>query len=272
MDNASGPPPFNFFSDRIAEIIGKTIKQQMAKSNDTDTLTPKLEQMIEQQQQTNAQLGHLVTAVGQLHKRVEENTQQITENATRSFWKKMVWEVPPVVLAVLLAFGINSWWRGLKEQQRADLAVENIISEVEKNVSTLKRSIKRNSARIPKLNSSIDILKANPDSTASIRGRGIDNLELTEAAWQTVTMSSSLTSINESFLMDAARIYDTQIRREKRIDDYIASIYSREPSFFNSSSSIELNIVFIENLVRGDESLIRISQDFLEKYDQHSEE
>ena len=271
MSSASGPS-FNFFSDRLAEIISKTIKQQMSRSDPSSTLTPKLEQMIEQQQQTNAQLGHLVTAVSQLNERVQENTQRMEANASRSFWKKMVWEVPPVVLAVLLAFGINSWWRGVREQQRADLAVESIVEEVEKNVSTLKSSIERNSARIPKLNASAQLLEEASDSLARIEGLGIDNFELTEAAWQTVVMSNSLASIDNNLLMNAAKIYDEQLGRERRIDDYIASQYSRDFSFFRSLDNIEMNVAFIENLVKKDKYLLRISREFLEKYGSNIEE
>ena len=64
MDSSS-TPPFNFFGERLAEIIKKAIKQQMSQSGGTDTLKPELKAMVEQQQQTNAQLGHLVTAVSQ---------------------------------------------------------------------------------------------------------------------------------------------------------------------------------------------------------------
>ena len=148
MDTSSGPPPFNFFGERLAEIIKKVIKQQMSQSGSTDQLAPKLQAMIEQQQQTNAQLAHLVTAVSQLNEQGQKNNRR---NARYPFWKKMALEVPPVVLAVLLAFGINSWWQGVKEQQRADLAVANVVKEIRKNRSLVETNTERNGQRLPKL-------------------------------------------------------------------------------------------------------------------------
>ena len=88
MDAQSPSPPSNFFGDRLAELIGKAIKKQMAQSNADHALKPKLAEMVEQQQQTNAQLGHLVTAVTQL-KQLQENQQRSIPTPAPSFWKKM---------------------------------------------------------------------------------------------------------------------------------------------------------------------------------------
>ena len=265
MDTSSGPPPFNFFGERLAKIIKKAIKQQMSQSGSTDQLAPKLQAMIEQQQQTNAQLGHLVTAVSQLNERVQENNRR---DARYPFWKKMALEVPPVVLAVLLAFGINSWWQGVKEQQRADLAVANVVKEIRKNMSTVEVNAEKNSQRLPKLAVSIALLKANPKDTITLEGRGIDNFELTQAAWQALVISNSLSAINENMVMDAAEIYDTQLKRESRVEEYLSSLYTRDPSFFSSLNSLIINEAFIENFLKVDRRLLKLYGEFLEKYDQ----
>ena len=268
MDSSSGPPPFNFFGERLAEIIKKAIKQQMSQSGSADQLAPKLQAMIEQQQQTNAQLGHLVTAVSQLNERVQENNQR---NARYPFWKKMALEVPPVVLAVLLAFGINSWWQGVKEQQRADSAVANVVKEIWKNMSTVEVNVEKNSQRLPKLAVSIALLKANPEDTITLEGRGIDNFELTQAAWQALVISNSLSAIDENMVMDAAEIYDTQLKRESRVEGYLSSLYTRDPSFFSSLNSLIINEAFIENFLKVDRRLLKLYGEFLEKYDHANE-
>ena len=56
----ANPNSSNFFGDRLAELISKTIKKQLAQSDKSSVLQPRLEQMVEQQQQTNTQLSHLV--------------------------------------------------------------------------------------------------------------------------------------------------------------------------------------------------------------------
>ena len=264
MDTSSGPPPFNFFGERLAEIIKKAIKQQMSQSGSTDQLAPKLQAMIDQQQQTNAQLAHLVTAVSQLNEQVQENNRR---NARYPFWKKMALEVPPVVLAVLLAFGINSWWQGVKEQQRADLAVANVVKEIRKNKSLVETNTERNGQRLPKLAASIALLEANPEDPVKLEGRGIDNFELTQAAWQALVISNSLSAIDENMVMDAAEIYDTQLKRESRVEGYLSSWYTRDPSFFSSLNSLIINKTFVENFLKVDRRLLKLYGEFLEKYD-----
>ena len=263
MDSSSGPPPFNFFGERLAEIIKKAIKQQMSQSGSADQLAPKLQAMIEQQQQTNAQLGHLVNAVSQLNERVQENNRR---NTRYPFWKKMALEVPPVVLAVLLAFGINSWWQGAKERQRADLIVVNLISEIKKNQQELERNIADNARRIPKLNALINALSVNPNDTSLVRGTGLDNYELTEAAWQTAILSNSFSAIDENIIMDAAKIYNLQLKRDDRTNEYLGSTYSRALSFFGSLDNISLHRAFLENLLQSDRNILRLYQTFLEKH------
>lgn len=223
--------------------------------------------MVEQQQQTNAQLGHLVTAITQL-KQLQEDRQRSIPTSTPSFWKKMALDVPPVVLAVLLAFGINSWWQGLKEQRQADLAVGRLVSEIEGNAATLETNLQRNAERIPKLKASIAVLEANPDDTVGLGGRGIDNIELTEAAWQMVTLSDAFGAIDEDIVLDAALIYNLQLKREIRINDYQGAVWSRDFSFHSSINDFRLNEAFIENLNSIDQQLLRLYREFLAKYDQ----
>lgn len=268
MDGSSGTLSFNFFGERLAEIIKKTIRQQMKQSGGTSELTPPLEAMVEQQRQTNEQLSRLAEAVGQLHHELQKNSQATASRrglASR-FWRKMALEVPPVVLAVLLAFGINSWWQGVKEQQRAELIVANVISEVKKNKQDLERNIADNAKRLPKLNALVEALSANPNDTSLTRHTGIDNYELTEAAWQTAILSSSFGSIDADIIMDAAKIYNLQLKRDARINEYIGSAYTRNLSFFGTLDNIILHKGFVENLIKSDRNILKLYQAFLEKY------
>ena len=264
MSKSSGSPPFNFFSDRIAEIIRQTIKQQMSRSESAE----KLAQMIEQQQQTNAQLGHLVTAVSQLNERVQTNTQRMERNAARSFWRKMVWEVPPVVLAVLLAFGINSWWQGMKEQQRADAAVASIISEIKTNIEILERNISKNEVEIEKTLSLVQKLTNGKKDSTDYRG-GIHIFTLTESAWQTATLGNSFQLIDNQLVIEAAEIYNLQLSREGRINNYFSNLFS-PASFRNDSPSVLLFLkarrAFLSNLTDNDKYILRLYREFLEEY------
>ena len=274
MDNASGPPPFNFFSDRLAEIIKKTIKSQMAQANTADRMQPTLERMVEQQQQTNAQLGHLVTAVSQLGEWVQENTQRIEHNAARRnatpLWKKMALEVPPVVLAVLLAFGINSWWQGVKEEQEATLAVESIIAEIKENDVTLKRNIAKNEAEEKIIAAKIQKIESGEGDSVNAQGP-IHMFTLTEAAWQTASLSNVFKNINRDLLMDAAEIYNKQLSREDRIDNYFSTILFSSETFQEDRQAKLIHLrarqSFLAFLTGSDQYKRRLYRQFLEKYD-----
>ncbi len=270
MDATSGPPPFNFFGERLAEIIKKTIKQQMAQSDQKDTLGPKLEQMIEQQQQTNAQLGHLVTAVSQLSERVQENTERMNQNAARRnaappFWKKMALEVPPVVLAVLLAFGINSWWQ---QRQRAQVAAEaraNIIDEVQRNLSLLEPTYEENQRRIVTMKELVQQARAYPDTL--LQSIGVSVAPATDAAWQTAHLTGAVQNLDRTFIQNAADLYGLQKEVREVLYASVAaqnSIDSYRPE--NLIPSLMADASVIENYADGSQFVIRRYRQFLEKY------
>ena len=276
MASQSSPPPFNFFGDRLADIIKQAIKQQMAQSDrqsaaEQDEPNPQVTEMIEQQQQTNAQLGHLVTAVSQLSDRMEENTREVKHNAAPPFWKKMALEVPPVVLAVLMAFGINSWWQGVKEERKADLAVESIIAEIKENDATLERNIALNEAEIEGISAKIQSIENGEGDSVDAQGP-VHIFALTEAAWQTASTSSVFQNIDKNLIMDAAEIYNLQLSREDRIDGYFFTVLSSPESFQedNQSKLIRLKTrrSFLGILLETDRTRQGDYRQFLRKYDQ----
>lgn len=267
----SNPPPFNLFGERLAELVKKTIKSQMAQADRRDTLEPKLTEMVEQQQQTNAQLGHLVTAVSQLHERVQENTQHVRHSATRPFWKKMALEVPPVVLAVLLAFGINSWWQQVKEEREAESTVVSIIAEVKENDATLERNIALNESEMDIIDAKIQEIESGRGDSVDARGP-VHIFALTESAWQAASMGGVFQNINRELVMDAAEIYNLQLSREERINSYFFSVLSSPESFQTDDQSkltrLKTRRFFLVILSESDRTRRGDYRQFLKKYDQ----
>ena len=278
MDAKSGPPPFNLFGERLAEIIKKAVKQQMAQSDQKNPLSPKLEQMVEQQQQTNAQLSHLLTAISQLNERIERSASRRNaeprnaeprnaepRNAEPPFWKKMALEVPPVVLAVLLAFGINSWWQQRQRAQVAANSKANITREVKRNLATVENNYEGNKRNIVMMKELIQQAKASPDSL--IQGTGVKVFPLTDAAWQSSYLTGAIRDLDHSFIQDAATIYGLQEDIKAELYGTLSAltgIDTYQPE--NTISSLMIETDLIKEYIGDSELIMRYYREFLEKY------
>ena len=92
----------------------------------------------------------------------------------------MLIEVPPVVLAVLLAFGINSWW----QQRRADLAAEkayrNIITELKINLGICNQIVRVEEQNLQRLETEINEVSQGDIDFEGKYGEGFFNYSVAE--------------------------------------------------------------------------------------------
>ena len=263
----ANPNSSNFFGDRLAELISKTIKKQLAQSDKSSVLQPRLEQMVEQQQQTNTQLSHLVKYASQLSDQLQENTQQVQKAATLPFWKKMALEVPPVVLAVLLAFGINSWWQQRQQVQIAAEAKKNIIDEVERNLQTLGKSYEENQRRLSKIE--VRIQRAENSFDTLVEGTGVQVFPLADAAWQTAHIIGAIQDFDPIFIQEAAYVYGLQKDIKEELFIAVSAVYDINVyKTRNILPALNIEKDIIKEYTESSEVVIRYCREFLKKYDQ----
>lgn len=256
--------PWDSVAERVAELLKHQLNKPSDQAEQQEKLSEALERLIAQQQQTNDHLQKLQSST-EAQTQAFRNWQETTRrSASKQFLRKMALEIPPVVIAVLLAFGINSWWQNLKQQRLTDIARENIIEEVKSNYFTLQKNIEDNRKRIPKIKSSLETLLENPSDTIDNAGRGIDIYTLTEAAWEAANSSGILSNLNQDFVLDAYKIYNLQLQRDAQGFTSGITVEMYKPE--NKRFMLMRNQSFIKNLIGNDEFLLKLYDNFLEEY------
>lgn len=156
--------------------------------------------------------GHLIRLENHSKELISE-TRDNRKNAnrekriSRAFLQKMAIEVPPVVLAVLLAFGINSWWQQRKANQVAVQSLSNIISESKANLMLYERLIELDERNLKRLNQQIQDVKAGVVYPDTLYGQAVNLFTLREGAWQAATVAGAVENYDQRVLQDASEMY-----------------------------------------------------------------
>ena len=129
------------------------------------------------------------------------------------FLRKMAIEVPPVVLAVLLAFGINSWWQQRRAEQVAAQSMDNIIAETQANLGLYEQVIRKDRRNLERLNREISRVRAGIIDLDTLYGagrgygQGVNNFVMQEGAWQAATLTGGIERFSPDLIQDASEVY-----------------------------------------------------------------
>ena len=198
----------------MADLLKRQLEKQSAAAPDDasgrqvpDQLETLLERLVAQQEQTNEHLRQQRTAQ-------EANTQELRDwraatqrSFAQTFFRKMALEVPPVVLAVLLAFGINSWWQNSKQEQLVQSATRNIQTEIQFNLARLESNVEKNQQYLQDLDDQIATLTQEGFNESKDYGRGIAILPLKDAAWRAANLSGAVAQFPSDAIQDMAEVY-----------------------------------------------------------------
>ena len=266
-------------ADRMADLLKRQFDKQSAASPESasaheaserrasERLEAILERLVAQQEQTNEHLQ-------QQRASQEANTQELRNwraatqrSFAQTFLRKMALEVPPVVLAVLLAFGINSWWQNSKQEHLTRIARENIVREIKGNQATLENNIQNNRDRIVEVSTLVRKFSHGPIDTTGLPMLGVGMYTLTEAAWEAAGLSGTLPSLDQDFVVAASKIYQVQLTRNGQIQGYLTSMTDvATKKTENLLPSVLQNKAILEGMVHNDEFLLQLYNEFLEKY------
>ena len=266
-------------ADRMAELLKRQFEKQSAagpknssereasERQASERLEAILERLVAQQEQTNEHLQ-------QQRASQEANTQELRNwraatqrSFARTFLRKMALEVPPVVLAVLLAFGINSWWQNSKQEHLTRIARENIVREIQINAEVLENNIQGNQRRVAEVRRSIQQLTEDPTDTADMAVRGMELYTLTEAAWESAGLSGSLSNLDQDFMMNASKLYRIQLSRNIQTAGAalaMKDIETRKPE--NLLAALLQNELVLQELIHLEVFLLSEYTEFLNKY------
>ena len=271
-------------ADRMAELLKRQFEKQSAagpknasagdaserrasERQASERLEAVLERLVAQQEQTNEHLRQQQISQEATTQELRDWRATTQRSFAQTFFRKMALEVPPVVLAVLLAFGINSWWQNNKQEQLTRIARENIVREMQNNQAALENNIRNNQSRVVEVSTYLKKHTQDPTDTANTPMLGVEMYTLTEAAWAAAGLSGVLPNLDQKFVMAASKIYQVQLTRSGQIEGYLTSMTGVETKKAeNLLPSVLQNEAILNDMVHNDEFLLRLYTEFLDKY------
>ena len=124
-----------------------------------------------------------------------------------SLWKRMLIEIPPVVIAVLLAFIINNAWSARQSRKAVEQSLMRINSELSSNVSLYKRMIELDSANLVSVREQIDDLSKDGYNSNFQYGEATNRFILNEGAWQAAAYDGSISNFDSEKIEQLSNIY-----------------------------------------------------------------
>ncbi|MEM9830383.1 MAG: hypothetical protein AAF944_07080 [Bacteroidota bacterium] len=207
--------PWDSMAERVAELLKHQLNKSGNQTQQPEALDGALEILIALQQKTNEQIQQL-TAVTEAQTQAFRDWRESTRrSATTTFLRKMALEIPPVVIAVLLAFGINSWWQQRRADINAEKAYRNIVSEIKGNLNSMQGIIHSEEKGLGFLEDQIQQVSIGNIDLNKNYGASFNTLPLRDAAWQTAILSNVLSNFEDTLIMDLTWIYETAKSQEE---------------------------------------------------------
>lgn len=123
------------------------------------------------------------------------------------FWRNMLVQIPPVVVAVLLAFAVNSYWSAHQQNKLVTQSLDNINRELSHNLDLYNRIIELDKRNLANLNAEIVALAQTGYNDSVSYGEGLNIFILTEGAWQAASLSNAITNFDPDRLEELSNIY-----------------------------------------------------------------
>ncbi|MEO1050688.1 MAG: hypothetical protein AAFX87_08675 [Bacteroidota bacterium] len=165
---------------------------------------------------------------------------------------KILLEIPAVIIAVLLALGLNSWKQDRDDKAMAQKSLQNIIFEIQNNLSAVKESIEDNDQARPYLDSTM----ARIDSGAQDIDFDIsyDHSILSSAAWESANLTGAINHLDTKLVIDIADLYRIQDIYMNMGENFFLKMSSVE---FNSDDNIRAVVKSNQNLIGLSENICR---------------
>lgn len=176
-------------------------------------------------------------------------------------FSKYVFEMISIIAGVLVALAVDEWNEDRENNQRAGIAMQNICSEMEKNLEVLEYLHPGNLAVLEVLN-----LAVPQDTNLQI----LPGLQLQETAWRTMESSGITAYLDYDELFEVAQIYSIQnIYKDlgKNYIDHILETKSLAQALGNELSEsdvIRSSIELLQLMVTIEGSLMEIMVKYLD--------
>ncbi|RKE94809.1 hypothetical protein [Ichthyenterobacterium magnum] len=176
------------------------------------------------------------------------------------FLKKILLEMPAIMLGLLVALALNSWKENNDRAYRAANLLASINNEIKHNYEIVP-SVKESTINIYKRNDSIISLYKNSEikslSIATITSEAIRNV-----AWKTASLSDDFSAIPIETLTELSKVYLEQERVEF-IRNSIDNLFINSDPELSSLNLAKIKQNHMSRFISRYEDLIKEYEDYL---------
>lgn len=159
---------------------------------------------------------------------------------------RLLWDIPAVVIAVLLALALNTWKENNSEKAAAKESLKAIFEEMKDNKESLDGFLKNNRVFHSSMMQVRDSMeRIGIDELARLR-LNFDFIVLSSAAWDTSLKKEIGKHYSSAVIRDLAKLYNIQGFISNLLDMQLQKITSLE--FHSSSNNIHMVEAHIELL------------------------
>lgn len=127
-------------------------------------------------------------------------------------YKSLLLEFVSVIFAVLVALGVNEYWKDRSNQQLADKSIKNILIEIKSNQTLLARHHKYHKSMLEKTDS---LLSKNSKNEYDL---SLKSGILLNTAWKSANIANSILYFDYETITKLTVIYNLQELYAKEID------------------------------------------------------
>ena len=121
--------------------------------------------------------------------------------------KTIAIEIISVVFAVLFALGVNEWRKNINNEELAEVAVSNILSEIDKNRESLDTTLTNHRHSLEIFKKNINWIKNNEDIRENPE---VSFNVITSTSWETAMLTDAVNYMDYELVSELADLYSQQ--------------------------------------------------------------
>ena len=119
-------------------------------------------------------------------------------------------EAASVVVAVLLAFGVDEWRDARAKRELAERAQASVLAEIRANREEIGGVYAMNAKQLVSMQQTLDFFTAHPDAKDASVSLAFHAAQLSQAAWDAARTTQAAQLLPFDWVVDVARVYETQ--------------------------------------------------------------
>ncbi|MDX9853757.1 MAG: hypothetical protein RBS81_08260 [Tenuifilaceae bacterium] len=181
------------------------------------------------------------------------------------FHKKLTFEFISVAFAVFLGLMLNQWKDNRNNRKTAEIAINNIVTEINENTKRLKNMLESHKA----LDAIIDsVMSKQLPSNALDTASGLTMNLLQSTAWETAKLTEAIAYIDVNIVKEVAGIYEFQDYYKTIVKEFVLQDISN-PEELSPETTLRYTNKFLDKIIPIETNLLQYYDELLKTIEKH---